>query len=86
MYTWSPKGNPKPQKGLSPTLKVASDLGFSPWFSVENEGMRALRLPFKGLCRALIPSFPTKNQPVLGDKDEGLQGPGPEVCWELKGT
>ena len=32
------------------------------WFLVGNEGMRALYVPFKGLHRALTPSFPTKNQ------------------------
>ena len=35
---------------------------FSGWFLVGNEGIRALYDPFKGICRALIPSFPTKNQ------------------------
>ena len=42
--------------------------GFSPWVLtvVGNEGMRALYIPFKGLCRAaLVPLFPTKNQPVF---------------------
>ena len=34
------------------------------WFLVGNEGMRALYIPFKGLYRILLPSFPTKNQPV----------------------
>ena len=28
--------------------------------------MRALYIVFTGLCRALIPSFPTKNQGVEG--------------------
>ena len=36
----------------------------TPCFFVRNEGMRALYNPLKGICRALIPSFPTKNQPV----------------------
>ena len=45
--------------------RVASEKG--PWFLVRNEGMRALYIPFKGLHRALTPSFPTKDQPEKGD-------------------
>ena len=47
------------------------------WFLVGNEGMRALYTPFKGLYRALIPSFPTKNQ---GEVARGLM-----VCFSLFG-
>ena len=36
-----------------------------PWFLVGNEEMRALYVPLKGLFRALLPSFPTKNQPAF---------------------
>ena len=38
--------------------------GFPSWGLVGNEGMRALENPLKGIGRALVPSFATKNQPV----------------------
>ena len=50
---------------MAPRLAPNSSAPFFPWFLVGNEGMRALYNPLKGICRALIPSFPTKNQPVL---------------------
>ena len=47
------------------------------WFLVGNEGMRALYIPFKGLYRALVPSFPTKNQ--------GEGPPPPTILTVVKG-
>ena len=35
----------------------------APWFLVGNEGIKAPKKPFEGVCGYLIPPFPTKNQP-----------------------
>ena len=41
---------------------VASRTGNSGWFLAGNEEIGILYNPLKGINRALIPSFPTKNQ------------------------
>ena len=53
------------QEKSLPELKGSCSWGpLTGWFLVGNEGMRALYSPLKGKYRALIPSFPTKNQEV----------------------
>ena len=41
---------------------------------VGNEGIRALYTPLKGVCGALIPSFPTKNQGGKGGGPTSASG------------
>ena len=69
-----------PRRLLYP--KVSDTIPKISWFLVGNEGIRALYIPFKGLCRALIPSLPAKNQPEDVDRrvqDVGLRIEGLSV-------
>ena len=57
-------------------MGVGFGADFTGWFLVGNQGMSALHNPLKGIYGTLIPSFPTKNQPVSGGDFAGFGPPG----------